>query len=104
MKKTKKNLYNALSADQIDAVALAIFNIDHGIGMIIGDQTGTGKGRIAAAVLRYARKNGLKPIFFTEKPNLFTDIYRDVVDIGDDFNPFIIASKKELASILAQIS
>lgn len=100
--KSKKQLYNALAADQIDAVALAIDNIDRGAGMVIGDQTGVGKGRVAAAIWKYARIQGKKPIFFTAKPTLFTDFYRDMVDIGYDFNPLIMASKETEGRVLSQ--
>src|SRR5258708_13104542 len=42
--------------------------------MIIGEQTGIGKGRVAAAMIRYGVMQGLKPVFLTEKANLFSDI------------------------------
>lgn len=89
------DLCKALSAEQTDAVAIAIYNIEaKGQGMIIGDQTGIGKGRIAAAVIRYAVKHGMRPIFITEKPNLFSDLYRDLVAIGSDkLTPFILNSR-----------
>ncbi|MCF8458834.1 MAG: strawberry notch family protein, partial [Bacteroidales bacterium] len=88
-------LINALSAEQIDAVAMSIYNIQKGQGIIIGDQTGIGKGRIAAAMIRYGVIHKMKPIFLSEKPNLFSDIYRDLADIGsDDLKPFIVNSKE----------
>lgn len=77
----KEAMFKGLSGEQIDAVALAIHAIDNNSGIIIGDQTGVGKGRIASAVIKYANKLGLKPIFITEKPKLFSDINRDMVDI-----------------------
>lgn len=81
----KKCLCDAFSAEQVDAIAVAIYNIEQkGQGCIIGDQTGIGKGRIAAGMIRYAVKRGLKPIFLTEKPNLFSDLFRDVINIGSD--------------------
>jgi diguanylate cyclase (GGDEF)-like protein len=96
----EKQLFEVLSADQIDAVALGIWNIEKGMGMIIGDQTGVGKGRVAAAVYHYAKLQGLKPIFFTEKRNLFTDFYRDITNIrSKNFRPLILASKKEAAML-----
>jgi len=65
-----KCLCDAFSAEQVDAIAVAIYNIEQkGQGCIIGDQTGIGKGRIAAGMIRYAVNSGLKPIFLTEKPN-----------------------------------
>ncbi len=74
----KSNVFEFFSAEQVDAIALAIWNIERGDDMIIGDQTGIGKGRIAAAIIRYEAKNGLPTIFITEKATLFSDIYRDL--------------------------
>lgn len=70
------------SAEQIDALALSIRNAEAGKGFIIGDQTGIGKGRVVAAMIRYALVNGKTPIFVTEKPNLYSDMIRDLDDIG----------------------
>jgi predicted RNA methylase len=101
------DLCRALAAEQIDAVAMAIYNVEArrkgnlGMGMIVGDQTGIGKGRIAAAMIRYATKRGLCPIFLTEKPNLFTDLYRDLKAIGSEhLVPFIINTKDVKSTIL----
>jgi len=82
----------ALAAEQIDGVALAIFNMEQREqGMIIGDQTGIGKGRQAAAIIRYAHLQGKRPIFITKDPNLFSDLYRDLGDIDyDQITPFIL--------------
>jgi hypothetical protein len=90
--KTDAELENALAAEQIDAVALAIYNIEkRKQSLIVGDQTGIGKGRVAAAMIRYAAKQGKLPIFISEKPNLFSDIYRDLADIGSaHLVPFIV--------------
>jgi len=86
-----EKLFSHLGAEQIDATAMAIVAIEKGQGMIIGDMTGVGKGRIAAAVIRYAVKEGYKPIFLTEKAYLFSDLYRDLVDIDSkELNPFIV--------------
>lgn len=89
---SKEQMYEALSAEQIDGVALAIRNIERGTGIIIGDATGIGKGRQAAAIIRYANKQGgPAPIFMSEKPGLFSDIWRDLVAIGSgDMKPFIV--------------
>ena len=70
------------SAEQVDALAMAINNAEHGGGFIIGDQTGIGKGRIVAGMIRYAINRGLMPVFVTEKPNLYADMMRDLSDIG----------------------
>ena len=98
---THNDLCKALSAEQIDAVAMSIYNIEaRGQGMIIGDQTGIGKGRIAASMIRYAVKQGMKPIFITEKANLFSDIYRDLAAIGSaDLKPFIINGREPKTDI-----
>jgi hypothetical protein len=69
-------------AEQIDALALAIDNIKQGKGFIIGDQTGIGKGRVNAAMILWALENDRIPIFVTQKPNLYADMYRDLRDIG----------------------
>ncbi|MBK7763659.1 MAG: strawberry notch family protein [Bacteroidetes bacterium] len=94
-------LCKALSAEQIDAVAVAIYNIEaRGQGMIIGDQTGIGKGRIASSMIRYAVQQGMKPIFITEKANLFSDIYRDLVAIGSShLKPFIVNGNESKTDI-----
>lgn len=98
---TELELCKALSAEQVDAVAMAIYNIEQKKqGMIIGDQTGIGKGRVAASMIRYGKYNGLKPIFLSEKPNLFTDIYRDLVDTGSaKLVPFIVNGKEAKTDI-----
>ncbi len=85
-------LADCLSLEQIDAVALAIYNVEkRNQGLIVGDQTGIGKGRIAASFVRYGILHGYKPVFFTEKPALFSDIMRDLNDIhSGHFVPFII--------------
>lgn len=98
---SRMDLCKALSAEQTDAVALAIYNIEaREQGMIIGDQTGIGKGRVAAAMIRYSVLQGLKPIFITEKPNLFSDIYRDLIAIGSGhLVPFIVNAKESKTDI-----
>ena len=70
------------SAEQVDALALAINNAEAGKGFIIGDQTGVGKGRVVAAMIRYALVHDKIPIFVTEKPNLYADMIRDFDEIG----------------------
>lgn len=92
----KEDLYAHLAAEQIDAVALGLKQMEKGNGFIIGDQTGIGKGRQAAAIIRYAVKQGRIPISFTQKANLFSDTYRDLSDVGSpELRPFILASSNE---------
>ena len=75
-------LADAFSAEQVDALALAIARHKDGGAFIIGDQTGVGKGRAAAAMMVYANRQGLIPVFVTEKPTLYADMVRDLIDIG----------------------
>ena len=88
---TLDEMRNALAAEQVDAVALAIDQATGGKGLIVGDQTGVGKGRVAAAMVRWAQGQNRTPVFMTEKANLFSDMYRDLQDVGtlQGFNPFI---------------
>ena len=91
-------LYNALSADQIDGVAMAIHQMKKGQAMIIGDQTGVGKGRQMAALIRWANRHGKKPVFFTKTADLFNDLYRDMKDTGSaELRPLIINAKSRMA-------
>ena len=88
-----EELHKALAAEQIDSVAMAIYQMKRGKAMIIGDQTGVGKGRQVAALIRWANRKGKKPVFMTQKAGLFSDIYRDLRDIGSgDLNPLILNS------------
>lgn len=97
---SKEELFGYLAAEQIDSVALAINHMNKGNGFIIGDMTGVGKGRQGAALIRYAVKKGYTPIYFTQKPALFSDNYRDLSDIGSgELRPFIIASDPKNAAI-----
>lgn len=87
---TIEEAHQALAAEQMDSVAMAIYQMKKGQALIIGDQTGVGKGRQMAALIRWAVKRGEKPIFITQKADLFSDIYRDLVDVGSgDLVPFI---------------
>ena len=64
--RSKDELCAALAAEQIDSVALAIMAVEkYQQGIIIGDQTGIGKGRQAAAMIRYGVLQGMVPIFLT---------------------------------------
>lgn len=85
-------LQKGLAAEQIDGVALAINNIEEGRSIIIGDQTGIGKGRQAAALIAYAKQKGYMPVFLTVDPKLFSDMHADSLDIGKKVNPFVIGN------------
>ena len=76
-------LGDALAAEQVDGVALAMYNIEkRAQSVIIGDQTGIGKGRQAAAMIRYGLLSGYLPVFFTDRYTLFSDMYRDCKALG----------------------
>jgi hypothetical protein len=88
----EKDMGKYFSAEQVDGLALAIHSHKEGSGFILGDQTGVGKGRVAAGMLRYAQLNDMLPVFVTQQPALFGDMVRDLTDIGQSspakpFNP-----------------
>lgn len=76
------------SAEQMDALALAIDAIDGKTAFVLGDQGGVGKGRVAAGMIRYALKQGKIPIFLTKDEKLYAAMIEDLHDIGsDDITP-----------------
>jgi hypothetical protein len=79
---------DVFAGEQVDVIALAIDEIQAGRDFLLGDQTGMGKGRVLAALALWAHKQGLLPVFFTERPALFHDFWRDLEDVGGDANPF----------------
>lgn len=80
--KSVEELGEIFSAEQIDALALAIFSHEEKNRAIINaDQTGMGKGRFVAGMMRYAKLSGQTPVFITYKPALMSDIFRDINDI-----------------------
>lgn len=91
---SREEIEERLFAEQVDAVALILYNFEaRNQAMIIGDQTGIGKGRIASCVIRYALIHNLIPIYCTENAGLFSDNYRDLCDIGcGNLKPFIVNS------------
>ncbi|MBE9137389.1 strawberry notch C-terminal domain-containing protein, partial [Nodosilinea sp. LEGE 07088] len=90
-------LHTYFSAEQVDASALAISNIEKGAGFITGDQTGIGKGRICASIMRYAQQQGKFALFITKDKPLYADMMRDVGDIGmRRFSPFITDTGTEI--------
>ena len=95
---SKDALFKALDGTQIDAVALAIDNVMRGGALITGDQTGVGKGRTVAAMIRWALRQGVTPIFITKTPVLFSDMLRDLNDIGagESVRPFVTNSGQKV--------
>lgn len=80
---------DALNDIQVDSVAMAIRNIENGYGLLVGDQTGLGKGRQAAAMISYIIKSKKIPVFVTENNSLYDDMLRDLNDIGVEVNPYV---------------
>src|SRR5690606_3287835 len=97
--KSEDEMHKALMGLQVDSVASAIYqNKVRKKGIIIADQTGIGKGRQAAAMIRWAIKQGMTPVFVTVKPSLFTDMMRDLTDIGSkDVKPFLLNKDEWIA-------
>ncbi|MEO9870383.1 MAG: strawberry notch C-terminal domain-containing protein [Ekhidna sp.] len=88
---TTAQMWKGLGAEQVDSVAQYLAQFEKGQGIIIADQTGIGKGRQAASVIRHAIMNGYLPIFFSRQPSLFSDMYRDLKSIDfADIKPFIV--------------
>lgn len=81
-----------LSPEQVDAVALMMHAHSSGRGCLEGDQTGVGKGRVMAAMAIREVLAGGKAIFITQTPTLFTDLWRDIRDLGAEhrFRPLIV--------------
>ena len=77
-----ETMHEAFMGIQTDAIAAAIYQMQRGKGTVIGDQTGVGKGRVAAAMIRWAELHGHVPIFVTESAPLFSPMYADLQDIG----------------------
>jgi len=92
-----ETLHQSFSAEQVDACALAIANLERGSGFILGDQTGIGKGRVVAAMIRYAKLTGRTPIFVTKDTPLYADMIRDLGDIQmPNFWPFVTNAQLSL--------
>jgi hypothetical protein len=84
-------LYQYYNAQQIESIVQGIYNAERDNAMIIGHQAGAGKGRIGAGMIRYARENGMTPVFITQKSDLFNDMYRDLYATGSGYyKPFLV--------------
>jgi predicted RNA methylase len=84
-----ETLWQYLRAEQVDANALAFSQLDRGNIFVNGDQTGNGKGRVAASNLERAKRQGHVPIFITKDTSLFVSMVEDLSDIGrPGYRPF----------------
>ena len=97
----------AFYSEQIDALVLAIKQFESNRALILGDMAGIGKGRVIAGVLRYCYIQGLIPVFITEKENLFSSMYRDIMgiggfgsDLGNPIRPIPLIMKPQKSSVI----
>lgn len=84
--------FGYLAPEQIDAGALSVAALDRGMGFVLGDQTGAGKGVTLAMSVSYAWERGIPVIFITKQDNLFSDFYRDLKNVGlhEKLRPLIL--------------
>lgn len=78
-----RTLASRFSAEQVDALAMIIQRMKRRRGHILGDETGIGKGRILAGLAVWALKQDIPVVFITDRANLFSDMARDMRDIGE---------------------
>lgn len=77
------SLAERLSAEQVDAIALARQSLEQGTGFLLSDETGFGKGRALAALALTGLKQGRPVVFVTENPFLFSDFLRDLLAVDE---------------------
>lgn len=87
-----EELSKIFSPEQVDALALYLHAEERGRGFLVADQTGVGKGRTLAAILRRSAIKGNKVLFLTEREQNLSDIWRDIVHTksAEYFNPLVI--------------
>lgn len=100
---TPRQLRERLSPEQVDAVALSIWNFrrspddKYKPAFLLGDRTGVGKGRVLAAMATWSAIQGRRPVFLTDNASLFRDFYRDLENIGEMHrfaNPLLFSNTK----------
>ena len=96
---SQSHLESALSPEQADAVALIIANAKEkeqsAREFMLCDEAGFGKGRILMTAAAWQIKNGIIPIIMTDSANLFSNLWQDVIDIGETetFQRFFIINE-----------
>jgi P-loop containing NTP hydrolase pore-1/C-terminal domain on Strawberry notch homologue len=103
-------LESRFSPEQVDALGMIFHRMKQGRGHILGDETGIGKGRTLAGVTTWALKQGRPVVFVTDRANLFSDLARDLRDIGEwgRVKPFVMNADGRIedsigdAGVLAQ--
>ncbi len=71
-----------LFAEQVDAIALTLDSFGRGSDMVLGDLTGIGKGRVLAALIRFAHMNEMPVIFVTKDQTLYNSMARELAVLG----------------------
>lgn len=75
-------LGHLLSAEQVDAVAMASARLEEGKAFMLTDETGYGKGRVLASLALSGLAQGRTVLIATEKKQLFSDLYRDLLAVS----------------------
>ncbi|TAL65754.1 MAG: hypothetical protein EPN79_11280 [Burkholderiaceae bacterium] len=78
-----KALAERLSPEQIDGLAMIMVRQLEGFASVLADETGIGKGRQLAALMAWALRRGQQVFLVTDRANLFSDMARDLKDIGE---------------------
>lgn len=75
-------LSSRLTCEQVDAVALSRARLEEGAALVLADDAGFGKGRMLAALVLIGLAQGRSVLVLTENPGLFSDFYRDLLDVS----------------------
>ena len=80
---TREELGKRLSAEQVDAVGMALAAQENGRGFLVADSTGIGKGRTLQALARAHMRRGGRVLALTESPDInVPDVFRDLGAVG----------------------
>jgi hypothetical protein len=95
-------LADRFSPEQVDGIALMLARMKRRRAPILADETGVGKGRILAALATWASKQSRTVVFLTDRANLFSDLARDLRDIGEwgRFRPLITNSDGHIVEMV----
>lgn len=95
---TRDQVAEKFSPEQIDSIALKIDAQNRGRAFMIADETGIGKGRQLAAIMRRAALQGKKVLFLTERAINLSDIWRDImhIDSAGEFSPMVLNANTKI--------
>ncbi len=87
-----EDLGRLFSPEQVDALALYLNCERRARGFLDADQTGLGKGRVLAAIMRRSVLRGERALFLTERQVNLSDIWRDIIHIESAhlFKPLVV--------------